>query len=129
MLVSITKINPPREDDRGNAYFFDVRESTYIVVINRKQGTVSGVHYHKGNTKSKSPEIFYLAAGKIKLLARDIKTKQQEEYELEANHKIEVPANIYHEVHALTDIILIEFNVEKEDFAADTVSSWTGVKA
>ena len=37
------------------------------------------------------------------------------------NNLIEIPAMIYHEVHALTDCILIEFNDKKDDFKNETV--------
>ncbi len=120
MLIKLEKIPPLREDERGNAYGFEIRPSGCPVVINRKAGTVSGNHYHKGITKSKSPEIFYLAKGKIKLTVRNIETDKEEIHEVEENTKIEIPPKIHHSVLALTDIVFIEFNIEKEDFKSDT---------
>jgi len=123
MIVKITKIKPLRPDERGLAYGFSLRESRSFIVINRKKGTVSGGHYHKGKSMSKSPEIFYIANGKIKLIAKDIETGKSEEHVIDENNLLEVPANVYHEVHALTDTIFIEFNVEpdKYEFREDTV--------
>ncbi len=34
---------------------------------------------------------------------------------------IQIPPMVYHEVHALTDIILLDMNCEKSDFTSDTV--------
>lgn len=121
MLVKIEKITPLKEDARGNAYGFEIRPAGYPIILHRKAGTRSGDHYHKGNTKSKSPEIFYLAEGKIRLTVKDMETAEEEIYEVEENTKIEIPSKIYHSVFALTDIVLIEFNVRKEDFKNDTV--------
>lgn len=120
MLVKITHVNPLREDKRGLAYGFTLRESKYFVVLNRKKGTISGKHYHKGTLKSKSPELFYLAKGKIRLVVKSIKTGKSEEHYVQENNIIEIPAMVYHEVHALTDIILLEFNTEYNDFKDET---------
>ncbi|MBI4175875.1 MAG: hypothetical protein HY518_01615 [Candidatus Aenigmarchaeota archaeon] len=40
---------------------------------------------------------------------------------IDENSLIEIPPFIYHEVHALTDITLIEFNSEENDFVQDAV--------
>ncbi len=121
MLIKIEKIEPLKEDERGNAYEFPVRASKNIIVLNRHKGSISGRHYHKGTTESKSPETFFLAKGKVRIFVKDVKTGEEEEYTVEENHKIYVPAMTYHEVHALTDIMLIEFNVEEVDYAKETV--------
>ncbi len=121
MLINIEKINPLKEDPRGNPYGFSTRESSYFVVLYRKQGTISGEHHHYGNTKSKSPEIFYLVKGKAEVFVRDIQSGEEATYEIEEKTKLEIPNNIYHTVKALTDIILLELNVAKEDFNSDTV--------
>jgi oxalate decarboxylase/phosphoglucose isomerase-like protein (cupin superfamily) len=121
MLITITKLEPFKDDKRGLAFNFELRDSNYIVTLYRKKGSISGQHYHKGAFKSKSPEIFYLAKGRVKLIVKDMKLGIQEEYIVEEHSKIEIPQTVYHEVHALTDIILIEFNCEKDDFKTDTV--------
>ena len=120
MLITLEKISPLRDNARGNAYGFDVRPCGYPIILHRKAGTTSGNHYHKGITQSKSPEIFYLAKGKIRLSVKDIETAEEEIYEVEENTKIEIPPKIYHTVFALTDIIFIELNTKKEDFENDT---------
>lgn len=120
-MITITKLEPFKNDKRGLAFDFELRESNYIVALYRNKGSISGLHYHKGAFKSKSPEIFYLAKGKIKLIVKDMNTNKQEEYIIDEYTKLEIPAMIYHEVHALTDIILIEFNCENDDYKSDTV--------
>lgn len=124
MIIKIEKASVFKQDERGIAYDFSTRPSSYFVVLHRKAGTVSGSHYHKGTIQSKAPEILYLVSGKATVLVKDIVTGLKEEYEIEYATKIEIPPNIYHEIKAKTDIILIEFNVDKKDFQgykADTV--------
>ncbi len=120
MLIKIEKIEPFKSP-RGSAYGFPFGNRNHLTVLHREAGTVSGDHYHKGETQSKSPETFYLAAGKVKLFVRDIKTNKEETYEIEENHKISIPPSIYHAFTALTDIILLEFNLAEEDFRKDVV--------
>ena len=117
-MLKITKLEPSGIDDRGTVYDFSLRESKYFIVLNRKKGSVSGRHYHKGASKSKNPEILYLFKGKIKLITKN----PDKEIEVDENSLIEIPVGLYHEVHALTDIIIAEICVDKDDFEKhDTV--------
>ncbi|MBI4599307.1 cupin domain-containing protein [Candidatus Uhrbacteria bacterium] len=124
MLANVEKASLLKNDERGSTHVFSARESGYFIVLNRKKGTVSGNHYHKGAMKSKSPEIFYLVSGRAELTIRDMKTKEEEVIDIEEGMKVEIPANVYHAVKARTDIILMEFITSKEDFQkyeSDTV--------
>ncbi|MSR85581.1 hypothetical protein EXS71_04080 [Candidatus Uhrbacteria bacterium] len=121
MLIELKKIDPVAEDTRGNAYAFPIKNRDHITVINRKAGTTSGNHYHPGTTQSKSPESFYLAKGRLQLLVKDVSTQQEETYLIEENTWFAIPANIYHVVTAVTDIVLLEFNLVSEDFKVDVV--------
>lgn len=124
MLIKIEQVPLWKQDDRGKAYGFSVRESSYFIVLYRQAGTTSGDHYHRGEIKSKSPEIFYFVKGKAELTVRDIETGGEEVYQVEEGVKIEIPPMVYHSFKALTDIILLEFNTTKEDFdkySSDTV--------
>jgi oxalate decarboxylase/phosphoglucose isomerase-like protein (cupin superfamily) len=126
MLVKIEKASLFREDERGRTYDFSARESSYFIVLYRKKGTTSGNHYHKGKMESKSPEIFYLIKGEAELIARDIKTREEQVFDLEEGMKVETPPNIYHTVKAKTDIIILELLTDKEDFSnydLDTVKN------
>jgi len=126
MQVKIEKVSIWKEDERGKVFDFPARASKYFIVIHRKAGTASGDHYHKGTTKSKSPEIFYFISGKAELFVRDIKTGEEQTFILDSGTKIEISPFIYHSFKALTDIIFLELNVSKEDFAGyekDTAKS------
>ena len=126
MLVKIEKASIFKKDKRGVTYDFTARPSSYFIVLYRKKGTVSGKHYHKGTIQSKSPETFYLASGTIELIVRDIRTGKEEKHTICEGTKIEIPPKIYHEVRAKTDILLLELNVDKDDFSgyeSDSVKS------
>ena len=115
-MIKIKKIKPFSTDARGTIHGFTARQSKYFVIVTRKKGTVSGKHYHKGASKSKSPEIFYLIKGKARIILKDSASDKTEEHTIDENCLFEIPSRIYHEVHALTDIILLEFNISKKDF-------------
>ena len=106
MLIKITKIEPFGPDERGQAYGFPSRESGYFIVINRKKGTVSGKHYHKGLSKSRDPEIFYLIKGEIKLVAKNVKTGETSVLEVGA-------VFVFIGFHPNTDIL--PGDIEKND--------------
>jgi oxalate decarboxylase/phosphoglucose isomerase-like protein (cupin superfamily) len=123
-MVKIEKASIWKQDERGIAYGFSARDSSYFIVLYRKAGTTSGDHYHKGTIESKNPEVFYFVSGKAELVTRDINTGEEQVFQLEEGLKIEIPPNIYHSFRALTDIILLELNTSEEDFnkyEADTV--------
>jgi oxalate decarboxylase/phosphoglucose isomerase-like protein (cupin superfamily) len=121
MLVNIEKVPILQKNERGTSHGFSARESKYFTVLTRREGSISGNHYHKGKTKSKSPEILYFVKGRAKLAVEDTKTGEKEVHEINENTKVEIPAGIYHKVTALTDIIFLELATGKEDFEGDTV--------
>jgi len=110
VIVKITKLSLIRNDERGEGYEFSARETKDFLFVKRKKGTISGEHYHEGKSKQKDPEILILTMGKLKLYAKDLKTGEELEEIIEAPSKIEIPANVWHEVTALTDIAFIELN-------------------
>ncbi|MDO8627934.1 MAG: cupin domain-containing protein, partial [Candidatus Diapherotrites archaeon] len=77
---------------------------------------VSGQHIHSDSCKSKNPEIFFIINGNAKFVIRNLETKDEETHEVSEGDIIEIPAGIYHELHALTDFYFMEFNHSKEDF-------------
>lgn len=120
-LVKIEKVEPSAEHERGSEHGFSARESKHFTVLHRKKGSVSGNHYHKGETKSKNPEIFYLVSGEFELLVKNLETGEEETHTIKENTKVEIPAGVFHKVTALTDITFLELSVDKEDFEGDTV--------
>ena len=121
MLVKITQASLLKEDSRGQVFRFSTRSSDNFSVLHHKRYSISGKHYHIGNSKSKSPEVLFLAKGIVKLVVRDVKSGTVEEHEVKENSLIEIPAMVYPELHARTDVILMEFNCEDMNFDDDTV--------
>ncbi len=44
-MIKIEKTQIWKKDERGIAYGFSARESSYFIVLNRKEGTTSGDHF------------------------------------------------------------------------------------
>ncbi|MFH1510073.1 MAG: hypothetical protein ABIF10_00150 [Candidatus Woesearchaeota archaeon] len=124
MPVKIKKINPFKPDKRGLAYGFTTRPSRYFIVVHRKRGTVSAKHHHKGLAKSRNPETFCLIYGTMRLYTKNLRTKKEQEHIITENHLVEIPAMVYHELHAVTDMIFIEFHNldDSKSYDKDTVS-------
>jgi len=128
-LCKIQKMDLTARDERGATYSFATKPSSDYLLINRNKGSTSGCHYHLGKWKVKNPETILLISGKIKLYMRHMETDEEETMDIEAPAKIEMPPMVYHEVHALTDIIMIEPADEKltpEKYNEDT--RWPGRK-
>lgn len=88
--MKISDIPIIKDDDRGIIYRCE--PVNYIV---RKKGTVSADHTHE------EAETLYLVEGEVELTIGEESTKVQ------APKMFYVPADVYHKVTALTDIILI----------------------
>ncbi|UCG95377.1 MAG: hypothetical protein JSV92_05055 [archaeon] len=128
-MIKIKKMEPYRDTEKGSDRAFSTRDTGYIVVLHRNKGFVSGKHYHKGKSTSKSPEILYLVKGRIRIITKDIETGETEEHEASDNSLIEIPSGIYHEVHHLTDTIILELCTSEEDFKAqDTLNSQSNLE-
>ncbi|MCK4589875.1 MAG: hypothetical protein KAT77_05495 [Nanoarchaeota archaeon] len=122
MLCEIKKIKPKSQDQRGE--IFEFKSGSHVLVLKRKKGSISGAHYHLGKSKSKNPEIFFLAQGKVELYVEDIKTKENKTEIIEENTLIKIPAKIYHEVKGLTDFILLELKNQPDKYDQDTVRDY-----
>jgi dTDP-4-dehydrorhamnose 3,5-epimerase-like enzyme len=79
-------------------------------LVYRNAGTISGQHYHKGISAGKNPEDMLLVQGKANLHWKDLVTNEEKTIELIAPTRVQIPANIWHELTAITDIIFIELN-------------------
>lgn len=122
-MIKIKKIEPSRDTEKGSDRAFSTRDTGYVVVLHRNKGFVSGKHYHRGKSESKSPEVLYLVEGRIKIITKNMRTGETMEHEISDNSLIEIPAGIYHEVHHLTDTIILELCITEKDFKGqDTIS-------
>ena len=110
MPVQVQTINIKAFDERGALHYFSTDRTGEFLLVYRNAGTVSGQHYHKGNTVGKNPEDMLLVQGKAYLHWKDIITYEEERIELIAPTRVQIPANIWHELTAITDIIFIELN-------------------
>jgi dTDP-4-dehydrorhamnose 3,5-epimerase-like enzyme len=110
-MVTITPLQQIGLDERGGTYVFDTdgRHGQFMVT-ERKAGTVSGRHYHEGVSPNKNPEVLILTAGDIQLNWRNIKGEEQGSISVSAPAQIVVPAWVWHEVIALTDMVMLELN-------------------
>lgn len=110
MSVQIQSIDIKAADERGALHYFSTDRTGEFLLVYRHAGTVSGQHYHTGISAGKNPEDMLLVQGKAKLHWIDLKTKEEETVELIAPVRVHIPANIWHELTAITDIVFIELN-------------------
>ncbi|MFH1694659.1 MAG: hypothetical protein ABH880_02815 [Patescibacteria group bacterium] len=82
-----------KEDERGRVY-----QADNFKIFYRYKGTVSG-----DNSKNKK-ELIYLTTGSAKI------TLETNTRIAESPAKIEIPANTYHKIEALTDISFVLYD-------------------
>ncbi len=110
MSVEVSQIEIKALDERGALHYFKTDRSGEFLLVYRNAGTISGQHYHSGKSKNKNPEDMLLVQGSIQLHWKDLKTEQEETVEVNAPSRVLIPAGIWHEVKAVTDIVFIELN-------------------
>jgi quercetin dioxygenase-like cupin family protein len=110
MSVSVSKIDVKAMDERGALHYFNTDRSGEFLLVYRKAGTISGQHYHKGNSAGKNPEEMLLVQGSLTMHWKILNTEEIGSLTIEAPSRVIIEANVWHEVKALTDIIFIELN-------------------
>lgn len=88
--MKLNEIRLIRSDERGVIY--DCGKSSFL---SRKKGTMSANHKHK------DPEILYLVKGEVEL------TINEGTEIVKAPVMINIDANVYHKLIALTDIEIV----------------------
>ncbi|MDP3741954.1 MAG: hypothetical protein Q8R15_01430 [Candidatus Micrarchaeota archaeon] len=119
-IVRVTPLKTVSEDERGSNVALSIRPTTDLLLIKRKKGTVSGEHFHEGKSPEKNPETHILVSGEIELYCKDLKTGETFREVICAPALIEIFANVWHKVTALTDITFLELN-SIEQHKLDTV--------
>jgi len=114
MSIQISAIEVKAVDERGALHFFSTDRTGEFLLVYRNAGTISGQHYHNGISKGKNPEEMLLVQGEITLNWKDIQTQDIGTMNIKAPSRVIIPANIWHEVKALTDIVFIELNSLKD---------------
>ena len=110
MSVSVSTIDVKAIDERGALHYFSTDRTGEFLLVYRKAGTISGQHYHKGNSAGKNPEEMLLVQGSITMNWKNLQTNVSDTITIEAPSRVIIEANVWHEVKALTDIIFIELN-------------------
>lgn len=114
MSIQVSTIDVKAVDERGALYYFSTDRSGEFLLVYRNAGTISGQHYHKGISKGKHPEDMLLVQGEIILNWKDVLTLETGTLNIKAPSRVIIPANIWHEVNAITDIAFIELNSLKD---------------
>jgi dTDP-4-dehydrorhamnose 3,5-epimerase-like enzyme len=110
MKIEIIKIDVKAVDERGALHYFSTDRSGEFLLVYRNKGSISGQHYHKGNSAYKNPEDMLLVQGSLLLQWKEIEGTENGEVEVVAPARVLIPAGIWHQVTAQTDIIFIELN-------------------
>ncbi len=110
MKIEITKIDVKAVDERGALHYFSTDRSGEFLLVYRNKGSISGQHYHKGISANKNPEDMLLVQGSLLLQWKEIEGTENGEVEVVAPARVLIPAGIWHQVTAQTDIVFIELN-------------------
>ena len=110
MKIEITKIDVKAVDDRGALHYFSTDRSGEFLLVYRNKGSISGQHYHKGNSAYKNPEDMLLVQGSLLLQWKEIEGTENGKVEVIAPARVLIPAGIWHQTTAQTDIVFIELN-------------------
>ncbi len=110
MPIQVRPIDVKAVDERGALHYFATDRTGEFLLVYRNAGTVSGQHYHKGISAGKNPEDMLLVQGKAALHWKDLETMEETTIQLIAPIRVKIPANIWHELTAITDIVFIELN-------------------
>lgn len=117
--VEISAISLLGENENGKTYELSAIPAQGIMVAYRKQGSVSGNHYHKGDSMGKNPEKLLLISGQINLYVQNIESKEEENHTISSPALVQIHSGILHTVTALSDIAFVEFN-SLEEHKSDT---------
>ncbi len=110
MPIQVHPIDVKAVDERGALHYFATDRTGEFLLVYRNAGTLSGQHYHKGISAGKNPEDMLLVQGKAALHWKDLETMEETTIQLIAPIRVKIPANIWHELTAITDIVFIELN-------------------
>jgi dTDP-4-dehydrorhamnose 3,5-epimerase-like enzyme len=99
------------QDPRGLTYeVFKGEHMEQLTASKRYAGTKSGDHFHKGESPSRDPEINFILHGKGLFKIYDWRGDKRidSEHEVDEGDVITIEKGVYHTLHALTDLIILE---------------------
>lgn len=108
--VQVNKLEKIGEDERGATYKFEQLRTGEFMVAERKAGSISGNHYHTGKHPYKRPEQLVLMKGRIMIHWRSLDGADKGSFDVEAPATIQIEANIWHQVLAIEDFVMLELN-------------------
>ncbi|NCW12468.1 MAG: hypothetical protein EBV82_04740 [Chitinophagia bacterium] len=114
MKIKISPLDLKATDERGALHHFNTDRTGEFLVVYRNEGAISGQHYHKGISAYKNPEDLILMQGEMMLLWKDLETDEEGEVLVKAPSRVLIPAGIWHQTTAQTDIVFIELNSLKD---------------
>jgi dTDP-4-dehydrorhamnose 3,5-epimerase-like enzyme len=113
-MYEIQELKHLSSNENGRTYEFGAIVSAGYLLAMRKQGSISGNHWHKGVSAAKNPESLLLISGSISLVFKHMETGEEEEIKTEGPKLIKIMPNVLHTLKAETDLIFLEFNSLKE---------------
>ena len=123
-MIKVTSLDLLGADDRGSGYLWNSdRRTGDFMVCYRNAGSSSGQHYHEGKSDNKNPEVLFLFTGKAAIHWCPLGGNEIVVTEVAAPARVEVPANVWHQLIAVTDCCFIELN-SLEDVQKDSVRVW-----
>lgn len=112
--LKIEPIDLLGSNEMGKTYAFNASQTEGYILAFRKEGSVSGNHYHKGVVKGKSPETLVLISGKCEVEVEHVEDGEVQKTEVEGPVKLSFAPYYFHTVKALTDLVFIELNSIEE---------------
>lgn len=122
-MVTVTPVQLFGQDERGENFSWHSDRTGDFILCYRKAGSSSGQHYHSGKSDYKNPEILFLLNGTAEMHWCPLEGREITVTAIQSPARIEVPANIWHQLIAVTDCCFIELN-SLEDVQKDSVRIW-----
>ena len=113
-MYEIQDLKHLSSNESGATYELDAILSEGYLLAIRKKGSISGNHWHIGDSAAKNPENLLLISGSISLELKHIVSRETKEIELSGPKLIKIWPNVLHTVKAQTDLIFLEFNSLEE---------------
>lgn len=109
-MVTVIPLPKAGEDERGATHYFETDRTGQFIVAFRKQGSASGRHYHKGIAPTKNPEQIIIMQGIATVNWFDVRGDEKGSIQVTAPCMVHIEPWAWHEVIAVTDIIVFELN-------------------
>jgi hypothetical protein len=106
----VFSLNSISNNANGETYEFLNQGGAGMLIAYRKEGSMSGNHYHKGEVDAKNPEQLILQSGKVEISATSVLSGRYVKEMALAPCRVEVYPNYRHSLLAITDIVFIELN-------------------